>query len=208
MSSTNRAPAASQSGRPEGNSPLSTQSEKGSVTTGASSIHPVAVAQGLPVGIGHPRGDAIDGCRHEAHPVGQPGGDRGRSTRSANSRERGPDHAAVVGDVVARDDRERWRAGAATAVERQRDAAERGRRRGRPRRAAAQQLDVVAHVGVVGVEPPVAVEPVAGLGDGEREDDHVRIRERRDERGDVVARRHPHDARHDLRVGRRPRRAG
>ena len=153
-------------------------------------------AQGLPVGIGHPRGDAIDGCRNQAHPVGQPGGHRGRCALGELS-ERGPDHTAVVGDVVARDDRERWRTGAATVVERQRDAAERGRRGAL---AAAQQRDVVPHVGIVGVEPPVAVEPIARLGDGEREDDHIGIREGRDERGDVVARRHPHDARHDLRV--------
>lgn len=42
MSSTNRAPARSHSGRPEGKRPLSTQSLKGSVTTGLRSIHPAA----------------------------------------------------------------------------------------------------------------------------------------------------------------------
>ena len=43
-SSTKRAPADSQCGRPAGNAPSSTQSAYGSVTTGAASSHPVAAA--------------------------------------------------------------------------------------------------------------------------------------------------------------------
>src|SRR4051795_11427821 len=88
MSSTKRAPALSQWGRPEGKSPASTQSVKGSVTTGTASERPVAAATTARSSgcsrVGGGGGGAAPGGVRGLEPWGDPvdrGGDEGCAPR-------------------------------------------------------------------------------------------------------------------------------
>ena len=148
-SSTKRAPAVSQAGRPAGKSPARTQSENGSVTTG-DAIDPARGEHSGHLAVGcRARRDAVDRRADERDLACDPVA-RARATPRRRALEQtARDVRAVVGDVVARHDRRSARrlpGGAPRARSRRRQSAERVRHavESPARNARDQTGDVVA----------------------------------------------------------------
>ena len=150
--------------------------------------HPVGERLGHDLALGGLRCDAVDRRAHErdvrADPVRETAVDqRGEPGHSARH------ERAVVGDVVARHDRDRSDVGPSAGIQAEDQAAEHRLSGGG---AGAQRVEIALHLGVGEVGVAVGVESVPAFGDGEGDHRDLRGGQVATERVDIrtVVRRH------------------